>query len=57
MYVDKDAGAPSPGWKTVSVKEHGHLGGRRGQEQVFALNQEFLTGYVPLECFESFILF
>ena len=47
VYVDKDAGAPSPGWKTVSVKEHGHLGGRRGQRQVFALNQEFSAHFAP----------
>ena len=53
-----DRQGPYPGRTGfVSVEKHGHLGGRRGQEQVFALNQEFSTWYVPLECFESLLLF
>ena len=57
-YLERRAdGAPPPVLTETGCTSSGHLGGRRGQEQVFALNQEVLTWYVPLECFESPILF
>ena len=48
---------PYPALNDNECTNSDHLGGRRGQEQVFALNQEFSTWYVPLECFESLLLF
>ena len=57
-YLERRAdGAPPPVLTETGCTSSGHLGGRRGQEQVFALNQEFSNWYVPLECFESLILF
>ena len=45
LMGDLRTGAPTPAKRVnwLIKKKRDHLGGRRGQDQVFALNQEFST--------------